>query len=106
MTTTFEKVRPPQGKFPLGQLVATPGAIEALTVAGQEPLFFLAKHVSGDWGDMDAEDLAANQQALLDGGRIFSAYRTLKGDKLWVITEAEDDHGNRQSTAILRPEEY
>src|SRR5262245_5827492 len=106
MSTTSEKVKSPHGKFPLRQLVAPPGALDALAAAGQEPLFFLQKHVTGDWGDLDAEDREANDRALADGSRIFSAYRTLKAEKLWVITEAEDDHGNRQSTTIMRPEEY
>ncbi len=102
MTTKLK----PSSSCPFGHCVATPGALEALANAGQEATFFLDKHARGDWGDLDAEDGEANNRALMDGGRIFSAYRTLKGEKLWVITEAEDDHGNRQCTTILRPEEY
>ena len=41
-------------KFPLGQIVATPGALEAIAQAGQTPDFFLAKHASGDWGEVCA----------------------------------------------------
>ena len=37
-------------RFPLGQLVATPGAIDALAEAEQMPIEFLRRHVSGDWG--------------------------------------------------------
>ena len=87
--------------FPLGQAVATPGALEALQEAGQNPAEFLNRHVNGDWGDLDAEDKSANERALHDGSRIFSAYSTSAGVKLWVITEAD-----RSSTCILLPSEY
>ena len=95
-----------QPRFPLGQVLATPGAIEVLESSGQSPTEFLAKHVRGDWGIVDAEDKAANDQSLIDGSRILSAYRTSKGEKLWVITEACDDRGHRAATTILRPDEY
>jgi hypothetical protein len=93
-------------KFRLGRIVATPGALEALQSAGQDPLFFLERHVQGDWGEVDAEDSQANEQSLRDGSRILSVYRTLQGEKLWIITEAESDDGRRGSTCILLPEEY
>jgi hypothetical protein len=93
-------------KFSLGRLAATPGALEALQESGQTPDFFLARHVAGDWGEVDQEDWALNDQALVDGSRLLSAYRTLKGVKLYVITEATDDDGKRAATTILLPEEY
>jgi len=93
-------------KFSLGKLVATPGAIEALDASGQTPDFFLDRHRRGDWGELDIEDWALNDQALTDGGRILSAYTTLKGVQLWIITEATDDQGNRAATTILLPDEY
>ena len=43
--------------FPLGQIVATPGALAALGKAGQTPQDFLSRHVCGDWGELD-EDAA------------------------------------------------
>jgi hypothetical protein len=93
-------------KFPLGQIVATPGAIEAMEESGQTPDFFLEQHVSGNWGIVDGEDWALNDQAMVDGSRILSAYSTLKSKKLWVITEAADENGHRAATTILLPEEY
>ena len=92
-------------KFPLGQLAATPSALEALEVSGQTPDFFLARHAAADWGDVDEEDWGLNDQALVDGSRILSAYHTLKGKKLWIITEAGDG-GHRAATTILLPSEY
>lgn len=89
-------------KFPLGQIVATPGALEAL---GDEPTILvtdlIGRHAAGDWGDLDADDRAANDRAAQEGGRILSAYRLTDGANLWVITEAD-----RSSTTILLPEEY
>ena len=101
MTTTIG--RP---KFNLGQILATPGALEALEESGQNVQFFLARHVRGDWGEVDAEDQQANDQALVNGSRLLSAYRTLKNERLWMITEAADDDGHRVASTILRPEEY
>jgi hypothetical protein len=43
-------------RFPPGQLVATPGALEAFGQSGDSPLAFLMRHLSGDWGELDAED--------------------------------------------------
>ena len=93
-------------KFALGQILATPGALEALEASSQQPLEFLARHVSGDWGDLCVEDRQLNDDSLIDGSRILSAYHTSKGVKLWVITEATDESGHRSATTILLPEEY
>ena len=87
--------------FKLGDLLATPAALAALFRSGQMPLFFLARHARGDWGDVDAEDWRANDAAVRVGDRILSAYKTLTGETLWVITEA-----NRSVTTILMPAEY
>src|SRR4051812_46041842 len=91
-------------KFNLGQVVGTPGALEALTDSGQTADFFLEKHLSGDWGELSQEDRELNDQALVDGSRLLSAYKTLKGVKLWIITEATGDDGQRASTCVLLPE--
>jgi hypothetical protein len=88
-------------RFPIGQTVATPAALAALTEAGQSPSIFLHRHVSGDWGEVDAEDQQANEDALVHGARLLSAYRTSKNVCIWVITEAD-----RSSTTILLPEDY
>ncbi len=62
-------------------------------------------HEFGEWGEVDADDKAANDAAVKNGSRIFSVYR-LGADRLWIITDACDDEGRRASTCILRPEEY
>src|ERR1017187_1113674 len=43
-------------KFPLGHIVATPGALEAFRASGNDPLAYLARHLAGDWGDVDEHD--------------------------------------------------
>ena len=92
--------------FELGQVVATPGAIEAINSAGETALIILQRHASGNWGEVDPHDAAANEAAVEDGSRILSAYRTATGIRIWVITEAQDDSGHRAATTILLPEEY
>jgi len=93
--------------FSLGQCVATPGALDALQVAGISPLDLLARHVRGDWGDLSQEDMEANNQALVDGSRILSAYELPGQDqKVWIITEAVGDDGQRASTCIMMADEY
>src|SRR5271165_5982318 len=93
-------------KFCLGQIVATPGAIEAMEESGQTPDFFLDRHASADWGEVCPEDWRLNDESVRESSRILSAYRTLKGTKLWVITEAVDDDGHRAATTLLLPDEY
>jgi hypothetical protein len=93
-------------KFSLGRIVATPGALQALHAAGQSADEFLARHATGDWGELDDEDRQANEEALIDGSRILSAYETRKGERIWVITEAVNDVGLRYSTCLLTPDEY
>lgn len=93
-------------KLALGQIVATPAALEAIQASGQTPANFLRRHANQDWGDLDEEDKRLNDEALHDGSRILSAYHTSNGTKIWIITEAEDDDGHRAATTILLPDEY
>jgi len=95
-----------QPKFSLGQIAATPGALEALQRAGQSATEFLHRHAQRDWGELCEEDRKANDHALIDGSRLLSAYCTSPGEKLWIITEATDDTGRRVATTILLPSEY
>ena len=93
-------------KFSLGQVGATIDALKALSDSGQTPDFFLDRHVLGDWGEVCDEDKQLNDEALTTGGRLLSAYRTLRSERIWIITEAADDDGKRATTTILTPEEY
>jgi len=79
----------------------TPVAAEALRASDQSPWCFLIRHMSGDWGELGAEDKKLNDDAVREGSRILSAYTAANGSKVWGITEAD-----RSSTSILLPEEY
>jgi hypothetical protein len=93
--------RPTFARFPLGQTYITPGAEEALMIAGQTGIEFLRRHVSGDFGEFTNTDVDENELSLREGFRVLSIYRTAKGQRLWIVTEAD-----RSSTTILIPSEY
>ena len=87
-------------KFQPGRVVATPGAMK------QDPMLLAAclkRHLSGDWGELCAEDRALNDEALRTGeARLFSSYPLPDGSgALWVITEWD-----RSVTTLLLPSEY
>jgi hypothetical protein len=91
--------------FPLGQVVATPGAISRMEQLGIEPIDLLRRHVTGDWGDIHPDDRGLNELALADGSRIFSVYG--KDDEcIWLISDAVGDDGQRTATTFLLPEDY
>jgi hypothetical protein len=87
--------------LPLGRVVATPGALAAMTEAGVAAFTLLARHQRGDWGDLCAEDHQANVWALQHGARLLSNYTLATGRRIWIISEAD-----RSSTCLLLPEEY
>jgi hypothetical protein len=92
--------------FHLGRTLATPEALKAILASRQSPAEFLNRHVYGDWGDVCPDDRRANEEALIDGSRIWSVYKTRLGTKFWVITDAIGDDGQRASTCVMLPEEY
>ena len=92
-------------RFPLGQIVSTPGALQRLAQEQIPAVALLRRHVSGDWGECSEEDTQTNNAALRCGARLFSVY-FLDGShqpdkRIWVITEAD-----RSTTTLLLPEEY
>ena len=101
----------PKINVPLGRVVITPGAIEALKLPGPVligPAFeYLERHRRGDWGDLDPADKAANNVALKDGSRLMSSYRIDPNkprnlaNSVWIITEWD-----RSVTTLLLPSEY
>ena len=86
--------------FQLGAVVMTQGAKRLMEELELDPAHYLARHVTGDWGDLSADDKKENDYSVTRSLRIFSAYGT-GGSKLWIITEAD-----RSVTTILRPDEY
>ena len=97
----LQNTHSPTTPLALGQVVATPGALAAMTVTGQDPAEFLTRHRNGDWGEVSNEDWRANNNALTAGNRVLSAYRLKDQTKIWIITEAD-----RSVTTILLPDEY
>ena len=107
-------------RFPLGQIVATPGALELLQETGFSAAALLARHLHGDWGDLCKDDAALNAMALTDGSRIMSVYRLVDAEKLkatprskradlptvWVITDGTNEDGKREYTTLLLPGDY
>ena len=94
-------VEPATALFELGQIVGTPGALQELQEAEQNPLELIFRHVTGDWGNLCEEDREENEFSLARGLRILSAYELDTGKKIWVITEHD-----RSVTTILRPIDY
>jgi len=106
-------------RFELGRIVATPGALALMHETNSNPFVLLARHVTGDWGDVDPEDFQTNEDSVMHGARVLSVYRLPlqdtgskaassavdarddSDDRIWLITEAD-----RSVTTLLLPEEY
>ena len=93
-------IRPKQALFNLGQIFATRGALGLLDRTGTNATVLLARHQTGDFGDLDEGDIRENMQAISLGNRILSSYR-IANAKIWIITEAD-----RSVTTLLLPSEY
>ena len=85
----------PVARFALGQIVYSDNA--TLRLRTEEVLTALRRHAEGNWGDLLPEDAIANELALKNGGRLFSAYG-FGDDHFWVITKAD-----RSLTVVLLP---
>ena len=93
---------PGQARFPLGCILTTPGAADALGRAEVTARALLLRHMAGDWGDLTEDDRSENELSLREGFRILSAYELPgTGEKVWLITEAD-----RSATTLLLPSEY
>ena len=102
-------------RFPLGQIVATPGALELLQETGFSAAALCRRHLQCDWGDLCEEDRSENDYAVTRRLRILSCYRLVDAERqavtprdkrsslptLWIITEAD-----RSVSTLLRPDEY
>jgi hypothetical protein len=98
-------------RFALGQVVATPGALRLLQQTGTDAMALLMRHVTGDWGDICAEDAKENELSIAEGFRVMSVYALTLGDqaasdgdereRVWLITEAD-----RSVTTLLLPRDY
>lgn len=87
--------------LPLGRVMATPDAVEALIAARCDGGELLDRHARGDWGDLEAHDRAANDRAVTEGQRVLSAYTLRTGVTQWIATEHD-----RSCTTLLLPSDY
>ena len=100
-------------KFQTGSIFTTQTVAK---VIDETPLFatlcqvLLARHIQGDWGDLEEEDKESNEEALLEKGRLFSSYNltdelksliSVKEQKVWIITEWD-----RSYTTVMLAEDY
>ena len=100
-TTSSSHLKPTMVWFTLGQIVATPGAIDLLERTSSDALDFLIRHQQGDWGSVPPEGAEENLSSIEHGNRILSSYYLNASERLWIITEAD-----RSVTTLLLPNEY
>jgi len=89
--------------FPIGRLVYTIGIedeLEKRTFTSAEIIACLARHLKGDWGDLEPDDIATNNDSVENGGMLLSVY-TINKSTIWIKTEWD-----RSVTTILLPSEY
>ncbi len=84
-------------RFALGQTFITPGAQEAIQIAGQTEIEFLRRHMSCDWGELSEDDILENEVSLREGFRLLSSNRTGKGQQLYVMWNKGSDVLSRLS---------
>jgi len=84
--------------FPLGEIVITANALRCLDPSDVRAA--LARHASGDWGDLCMDDKAINDGALAAGCQLISAFRDRKGSRFFIITQ-----GNRSQTTLRLPQD-
>ena len=98
LTSNNETIYSATQAFPLGDVYVSRAVFH--NIEAPNITWMLNRHSRGDWGDLHPEDIAANDQALVDGSRLLSAY-TIADTKVWVITEWD-----RSVTPVLFPSEY
>lgn len=98
--------------FELGNIVATARLHDYMSENNFFNMFVgycLSLYATGNWGKLDPEDWALNDESVKTGERILASYpipyelqKELEGEeKIWIITEWD-----RSVTTILFPDEY
>ncbi len=91
-------------KFKLGQVVWTAGVNDKVAEDAEFSKFVLgslARHATGDWGDMSEDDKKENEYSMGKHLRLMSSYENRPLPNIWIITEAD-----RSMTTVLFPTEY
>jgi hypothetical protein len=91
--------------FEVGVVFATPAVLEYLSSNERLPQELIGYHAGGAWGVLDKADAASNDRAVRTGARILSV-QVVEGRKIFVLTEAAGEDGQRRCTTLLFPEEY
>ncbi len=97
--TGAEKRENPKPLFPGGMVCATPEALDAIQEVEAEIDTLLARHITGDWGDVSEAESTLNNMAVAEGQEILSAYHLTSGIEVWIITDAE-----RKFTTLQLPD--
>lgn len=86
--------------FKLGEtLIVSVGAMDAFFKSNQRPARFLFRHVTGDWGNINKDEAAANATHIKTEGEIMSRYTTANGSEILVMTASN-------VTEVVTPREY
>ncbi|WP_041219108.1 hypothetical protein [Burkholderia pseudomallei] len=83
-----------------GCIFVSVGACGALRAAGIPLVYFVIRHMCGDWGRLTDEDWQRNERALVTGNYLLSSYILSNGQKIWMHTTCE-----RSATFVLLPTE-
>ena len=76
-------------KFEVGEIVITPMAAAALANSGQAFSDLLARHQTGDWGNVSDQLRSVNDRGLAEQFSLQSVYAMATGDRLVVVTNRE-----------------
>lgn len=95
--------------FNMGKLVVTSGINQAIMENKKfaiEVNLCLQRYAVKDWGNLDAEDKQANEDALQypDDLYLLAAYKTCKG-KIWIITNRISENTGDNATTVCFPDE-
>jgi hypothetical protein len=85
--------------FEPGRLIITRAAVTDIPQEDIDAAF--ARHLRGDWGLLVPQDCDTNQEALKEGGGLFSVYQSTSGKRFWIVTEPD-----RSTTTVLLPADY
>lgn len=73
-------------RFDVGEIIITPGASDALAANGKTADDLLARHQSGDWGNVSDQVREVNERGLVEQFNLQSLYPMPDGRQLIVVT--------------------
>jgi len=88
--------------FAPGPFALSPGVLAMVPLDDVIHCLF-ARHIYGDWGNLDRPDRKRNDEALQDGSPVISLYRASNRIKFWIVTEW-NEIGRTWTTVFLSNE--